>query len=254
MPSATAFQLSTKTFAARQELKTWGSARPPPGVPAEDGPHTRRMEETEHELPATHPDDGPARDSHDPRPETVATRPLETPVALTPARSRPLWPIALVAVAVLGGLAAMRGGAGHAGGDTPVTTGAPAPSLPQTGPSPTASPPASAATGAPSAATASTGQAPGTTPTPPGASTAAPAARAHLALFGDPGTLVAVDGTPRGRVPLRDLALEPGAHDVLFTFETTGERRGDRVTLRPGEKVRLRADFTGAVPTIRVER
>jgi hypothetical protein len=55
-------------------------------------------------------------------------------------------------------------------------------------------------------------------------------------------------------VPVRDLALEPGAHDVLFTFEATGERRGDRVTLQPGERLRLRADFTGAVPTIRMER
>jgi hypothetical protein len=78
--------------------------------------------------------------------------------------------------------------------------------------------------------------------------------KAHLALYGAPGTNVSVDGRPRGGVPLADVALEPGTHDVLFTFEATGERRGDRITLAPGEKVRLRADFTGAVPTIRVER
>jgi hypothetical protein len=89
---------------------------------------------------------------------------------------------------------------------------------------------------------------------PPSSSAQAPAGKAHLALFGDPGTLVSIDGTPRGGVPVRDLALEAGPHDVLFTFEPTGERRGDRITLQPGEKVRLRADFAGAVPQIRIER
>jgi len=89
----------------------------------------------------------------------------------------------------------------------------------------------------------------------PSTTASAPATgKAHLALFGDPGTLVSVDGQARGGVPVRELLLEPGTHDVLFTFETTGERRGDRITLAPGERVRLRADFTGAVPTIRVER
>jgi hypothetical protein len=53
---------------------------------------------------------------------------------------------------------------------------------------------------------------------------------------------------------VRDVALEPGAHEVRFTFEPTGESRGERLTLRSGERITVRADFSSATPTIRVER
>jgi hypothetical protein len=86
---------------------------------------------------------------------------------------------------------------------------------------------------------------------PPPVVTASPE-RAQLVLLGD-GTRVAVDGVPRGGCPAR-VAVDPGPHAVLFTFPTTGESKGESLTLRAGERATLHADFTGATPTIRTER
>jgi hypothetical protein len=41
---------------------------------------------------------------------------------------------------------------------------------------------------------------------------------------------------------------------VLFAFPATGESKATSVTLRAGEHATMRADFTGARPTIRIER
>ena len=60
----------------------------------------------------------------------------------------------------------------------------------------------------------------------PSAIASSAAAKANVAFVGDPGTRVAVDGTPRGACPVR-LALEPGHHDVRFTFDPTQESRGE---------------------------
>ncbi|MGA7123178.1 MAG: hypothetical protein WBY94_23965, partial [Polyangiaceae bacterium] len=70
-------------------------------------------------------------------------------------------------------------------------------------------------------------------------------------LLGD-GTFVTVDGSPRGSAPAR-VAVEPGTHAIVFVFPATGESKGASVTLRSGERATMRADFTGAKPTIRVE-
>ena len=70
----------------------------------------------------------------------------------------------------------------------------------------------------------------------------------------DPATRVSIDGTPRGACPIRDLALDPGTHDVRFTFQPTGESSGERLSLRAGERITVRADFSSATPTIRVLR
>lgn len=78
------------------------------------------------------------------------------------------------------------------------------------------------------------------------------AERAQLVVLGD-GTLVTVDGAPRGRAPAR-LAVEPGAHTVMFLFPPTGESKADTVILRAGEHATVSADFTGVAPTIRVRR
>ncbi|MCA9587651.1 MAG: hypothetical protein KC657_20130, partial [Myxococcales bacterium] len=74
-----------------------------------------------------------------------------------------------------------------------------------------------------------------------------------VALFGDPGTRVTVDGVGRGACPVR-LSLDPGQHEARFTFDATGETRGERFTLRAGESVTVRASFTGATPTVRIQR
>jgi hypothetical protein len=76
----------------------------------------------------------------------------------------------------------------------------------------------------------------------------------HLALFGEPGTRVAVDGVGKGNCPVADVSVEPGDHAVSFTFDATGESSGTHVTVKSGERVKLRADFTGATPTVRIQR
>jgi hypothetical protein len=77
--------------------------------------------------------------------------------------------------------------------------------------------------------------------------------RATVSFLGDPGTHVAVDGSSRGSTPVR-VSLEPGPHDVRFHFDPTGESRGERFTVKPNERVTVRADFTGAMPTVRIQR
>ena len=76
--------------------------------------------------------------------------------------------------------------------------------------------------------------------------------KATLVLLGD-GTAVSVDGVARGAAPVR-LAVESGNHTVLFAFPATGESKGASVALKPGDRATLRADFTGATPTVRVQR
>jgi hypothetical protein len=83
--------------------------------------------------------------------------------------------------------------------------------------------------------------------------TATEGAKGHFALFGDPGTRVLVDGSPRGTLPIADLAIEPGEHDIRFTFDATGESAGKRLVVKAGERVRVRADFTGTTPQIIVQ-
>ena len=238
----------TRTFAARDEARIWSEAPPPaPEIPI----------------------------------ETIATRPIETPVGgghRAPAakeRTRARWPLPLAAAAL--GLTAWWGAtrwARDAGEPSP--TSAPAntalPSLSSETPAPR--PAASAAavldtpppspTPAPSASfsVASTA-APGAAPANVASRTAAPdpsVARAKdaasVSFFGDPGTSVAVDGVARGACPLRGIPLEPGPHTVRFAFEPTGETTGGPFVVPEsarGGELRLRASFTGATPTMRVE-
>jgi hypothetical protein len=75
--------------------------------------------------------------------------------------------------------------------------------------------------------------------------------RATLVLLGD-GTIVSIDGASRGAAP-RTVTVDPGAHSVSFAFPATGESKAMGVTLKPGERATLRADFTGVTPTIRVQ-
>src|SRR5690606_37657264 len=94
----------------------------------------------------------------------------------------------------------------------------------------------------------------GTTAPLPSATTSSPASgRASVTFLGEPGTRVTVDGVARGACPGRT-TLEPGQHEVRFVFEPTGESRGERFGLRANERVTVRAEFTGASPTVRIQR
>jgi hypothetical protein len=77
--------------------------------------------------------------------------------------------------------------------------------------------------------------------------------RATATLVGDPGTHVLVDGVSRGTCPV-SVNLEPGQHEIRFMFDATGESRGERVGVKAGDKLTVRASFTGATPTIRIQR
>lgn len=77
--------------------------------------------------------------------------------------------------------------------------------------------------------------------------------KASVTFLGDPGTRVVIDGSARGLCPVR-AALPEGTHDVRFTFDPTGESRGERLTVKSGEDVTVRAEFTRATPTIKIQR
>jgi hypothetical protein len=114
-------------------------------------------------------------------------------------------------------------------------------------------------TSATTTTTTSTSTATTTATTP--SSTAAPSASqsaevrvmGHLGLFGDPGTRVSVDGVAKGNCPI-DVAVEPGDHEVRFTFDATNESVVTSAKVKSSERIKLRADFTGATPSVRVQR
>jgi hypothetical protein len=59
-----------------------------------------------------------------------------------------------------------------------------------------------------------------------------------------------VDGTPRGRTPIRDLPLAAGSYRVEFVSDLTNERLATSVQIAAGGRTRLHADFTAATPRI----
>jgi serine/threonine-protein kinase len=219
-------ELVTKTFAAREEVEKWKSEAPPPLEVT--GPSTRKLEEEK-----------------ETKIETIATRPLETPVdPQTVRRPRPGFPRWLMGVV---GIAAIGGGAViWKTRTTPGTTPVPSAPVSVTAPvSATAPASVSATVTVPVSATV----------TAPVSATASESARGHFALYGDPGTKVAIDGIPRGSVPIADLAIEPGEHDIKFTFNATGETaEKKRILLKAGERIRVKAEFTGASPQIVIQR
>jgi serine/threonine-protein kinase len=83
------------------------------------------------------------------------------------------------------------------------------------------------------------------------AASAKPAvASGFLTLSAEPPCQVLVDGTARGRTPLRDLSLSAGSHRVEFISDLTDEHLGSSIQLNAGEHARLHADFTAATPRI----
>jgi serine/threonine-protein kinase len=235
---------ATKTFAARQEVQQ--ADRPPrlmlptPATPVVTiNPSTRRLPKSVPPPPVT-----PEVPS-----ETIATASLERSVRPRPERGRLLVAGAVVAAGLTGAfLLALR--------RPPSTTTTALPLVtPQTHPAP---PPPSASPTPPPTPISNAPPPPSTSPSSPPPTSSAPfpdsVAPARLSLLADPGTRVSIDGISRGHCPVRDLTLDPGPHDVRFTFEPTGESSGERLTLRASERVTLRADFSSATPTLRLER
>jgi serine/threonine protein kinase len=207
------------------------------------------------------------------RVDTLATRPLETAVrgkndarpGTSSSRSRVVSLVILAGVVVIGGGMAWRARSANErteGGPAPTmstsiastasvtaTTSSATTPPSTTKPAISASPPASGALGVVNPGGVATSH-----PAPPtSASNAEKPGRTMVAFLGDPGTHVSIDGTMRGACPVR-VNLEPGQHDVRFTFDPTGESRGERISVKAGEKITVRAEFTGATPTVRIQR
>jgi serine/threonine protein kinase len=220
------------------------------------------------------------------RVDTLATRPLETEVrdkgAVRPEpaapRSRAASLVVLAALVAIGGGVAWRARSSSArtdNGPSPTATGTTMstasvtattssatvpPLMSATRPAISASPPESGALAIVPPGSAGTSHTAPPTTAASGASTstagtsgAEKAGRSMVAFLGDPGTRVSIDGTTRGACPVR-VSLEPGQHDVRFTFDPTGESRGERISVKAGEKITVRAEFTGATPTVRIQR
>ena len=216
---------------------------------------------------ASSQEDRPPRSARitDPRADTLATGGLETAVRESsstdrPApRSRMFVAVGLAAVVLAGAAMAWRAQSTNARPDLP-----PAPTTPTALVSSVTAPSASASAARlvpsveASAAAAPTGAIVFGQPSSHATTSANPSAtekpgKALVSFYGDPGTRVSIDGASRGPTPVK-VSLEPGQHDVRFMFDPTGESRGERFSVKPGERVQVRAEFTGATPTVRILR
>ena len=202
--------------------------------------------------------------------ETIATRPLETPVRAfettsTPsagARRSSFLVLGALALVALGGFAAWRARGGPASADSvrPIattvatTTTAPPPATTSAPTSEAAPPVAAVASSAPPAKPVPAPASAVATPTTTTSSSGAVAVgKASVTFLGEPGTKVSIDGVSRGPCPVRVMLAE-GAHEIRFTFDPTGESRGERLTVKSGDHVTVRAEFTGATPTVKIQR
>jgi eukaryotic-like serine/threonine-protein kinase len=237
--------MGPKTFAVRAEALAWKAETP------EEPTGTRR-------LPASEPPPPPESDA--PRVETIATRPIETPVrieepirAASPSRRTGVIVALLLAPAVAWGVLRFQGTP-----DVPIaTTKQPTPITPATtAPTSTSTAPTLSTT-----TPASTPTTPATTPanpTPasiPSASAAPVVATGQIFLVGDPGTEAAVDSAPFRPCPVA-ITVKAGLHQIRFAFgyATAHDSVGREVVVGANERVTVRADFTAAVPRIRIER
>jgi eukaryotic-like serine/threonine-protein kinase len=223
-PVATSF--GTKTFAARELVRPPSAA----GTPSQaNEPSTRRTLSQQPAAPAS------GAVSGRPAPSGAAGARKET------GRRRQRWlglgALAAGAIAI-GSFFIGRGLASPSTKEPPAAAGPPVVA---------AAPPAIVVAVPPSPASASIA-----IPAQSGNAPLAHVFSSELALFGD-GTRVKVDGVPRGSCPTR-VNVGPGPHTVEFSFPATGESEVQPLNLQGGEKITLRADFTGAKPTVRIER
>jgi serine/threonine-protein kinase len=235
---------TTKTFAARDEMVEWTrklSSAPPP--PAGEG--TRRL---------------PPGSSAPPPASERAER-----------SGRPLGRIAglAVALALVAGLGArLATPRAEAPAARPPADASPAalrppppvssvraepPAAPEPpSPRPVPEPRSLTSTPTPPRPTASESATAPALPVPPAPE---PAVSATLKLTSDPPAMVSVEGpgfSQTSPTPLRALPLAPGAYRVSFRSETYGSPVSGQVTLGPGARRSVHADFRAAVPTLTV--
>jgi tRNA A-37 threonylcarbamoyl transferase component Bud32 len=293
-PSRPTMDMRAKTFAAREEMGKWahGDSEPveesapdvrPVGLvgdtPNSPAPSMSGAEGTRR-LPASDPPPPEAPSEAGPRSggapaypssriETVATRPIETPVAklsadvpAPPGKGRLYIVTGGAAVLVATALLVARAREATDGSGPKLPASSEATSVTTATSSATArlsgDPPKPAltasSTNAPPGTTSATQRIPSATTTSPLAEgSSARASSAQLVLVGDPGTQVSIDAAPYRPCPAV-VSVNPGSHKVRFLFEPTHEERGQPINLAPGARVTVRADFAAATPTIRVER
>ncbi len=235
----TATQIGTKTFALREDVRTLGSAA------NEIESSTRRLVS---EAPHANEPTAAANDAHRPAPIS-SERGTRRPLTIARVASLMAVAAAMMAGSAFGAFLWGRstpgaGWAAHASSATrPPPAEAPAPTVevPSTPSAATLPRPSSLAAIGPLTAATAAGSRDPSVPE-----------RAQLVLLGD-GTLARIDGIARGSCPMR-VAVEPGRHAVTFLFPPTGESKSERISVAPGERLSLRADFTGAAPTVRVAR
>ena len=258
-PSRPTMDLRPKTFAAREEVENWA---PDQKAPAAQEPEqgTRKMAES---LPAAE-EVLPVGPPSSVKIETVATRPIETPVSL-PAelaatkapRRRGLIVGGAGVVVVAAALFVLRGQQEDGVTPTKPLSSAGSTATTPSGNVPPGPPSATGSAGGPLAGHplpgVSTAMTSRPVPTPSDATSAPHVAGAQLVLVGDPGTQVSVDGSAYRPCPAV-IAAKVGSHSVRFLFEPTHEERGQPVKVGSGDRVTVRADFAAATPTIRVER
>jgi serine/threonine-protein kinase len=252
--------MGPRTFAARAEVGDW---RPEGRHEPEEGGGTRRLPPSQNPPPlepSSASNRAPAGEP--PKIETVATRPMETPVGRPPPENHtPKWGrlLAFAAAGLLSSLAAWATIQGRRPAPAQAPSANPTPFEP---PFEAATATATSVTAAPTTPPATlTGTSPvrrAQLPPPPAASgsgpdsgTVASVRQGSLVLIGEPpGVQVEVDARGPRRCPVV-LFLPGGPHKVDFTFPETGETVGKQVELGAGLELRIRADFTGARPLIR---
>jgi hypothetical protein len=263
--------MGPRTFAARAEVGEWKPEGRREGRVESDAGGTRRLPPSHNppplETPATSES---AAEQEPPKIETIATRPIETPIGLpgsvSPGPKRGRW-IAFAAAALVAPFALLIWGAMKTTGeeasgkdavvhprvaDRPATATTP-PTAQSPPPPPLAKPLATKTDDSTTNATASPighGSGNGSSISTDGP-TVPQTKQGSLALIGDPpGVQVDVDGRGTRRCPVV-LFLPAGPHKVDFTFLDTGETVGKQVDVPAGMELRVRADFTGARPLIR---
>jgi eukaryotic-like serine/threonine-protein kinase len=244
--------MGPRTFAVRAEVEEWKPEAPREG---ESG-GTRKLPSSVHPPPDT-AEAKTASEDEAPRIETVATRPIETPIGPPPeSEQRPrrrrttayLAAAIVVPFAVWGVIRAT---------ETPPKVSQGAPSVPTSAtpsaPSPLPEVPTSAPKPMPTSIPTPT---PTSIPTPPPPSPSTEpehARRGYLTIVADPpGVLASVDGQGRRPCPFT-IEVPEGTRHVTFEYELTHDSITRLVSLAANQHVTMRADLTGSTPQIRID-